>query len=449
MRDPSVDIDALLVWLAFLRAHVELLPPASCQDLIPLCNTIFAFLGRSEYQSSDGRLGFSPAQSDLISMAYLLFTRQAPQTLTCFDVPVPFLGRPAHFVDAESVTLRITSGGWWSTGFWLQAGVPFRAALSREVPGLRLQVGAHTRDLTSSPPPWNRWPAIVVSIKTTAGDFPIACPYGGLVYLMIEPPELALGARSFTIEFSEVVLSPFFSHRSADRWDATGEIEWGWTEIETAHLTLTVPSAEVREVPSVPDSVALLTELFDPVFAFIGVGENAVLPRVVVDVNLPPPGVELGYPIFVDAEWVGIALRSLAPTLPFLRFVATVASSLTPIGLSTPNFHGIIALLSAFHAFSKRWPLPAATLSSQIDGGHIWNGLSRIMARIGAEPFATAIIRIKERASSPGLAFAETAEVFASVLAQRAKRPIPGLAEQIAETVRSPLTLLQTIHGTV
>jgi hypothetical protein len=449
LKDPSVETEALLTWLSLLRAQAELTRPASCVELVALCDAIVGFLRRSQYQSGDGRLGFSTTHSDLISMACLLFAKQGPPTLAQFELAVPFLGRPTQFVDAESVTLRITTGGWWSTGFWLPAGVHCRASLSRDIPGLRVQVGAHTRDLTGSPPPWDRWPALVVGTDATQGEFPVASPYGGLLYLMVEPPSLAIGAKSFTIEFSEVVLAPFFSYRNEDQWDITHSIECGWTEIQTAHLTFTVPTAEAREVMSIADSVALLTELFDSVFNFLGVGDNAVLPRVVVDVSLPPPGIELGYPIFVDAGWVGIALRSSAPTLPFLRFVATVGATLIPIGLFTPYFHGILALLAASHAFTKRWPSTAAGLPAQIEAGHTWTALSGIMGKIGTEPFSTAIVRIKGKASFNELPFAETAEVFASVLSQRAKRTIPKLAEEIASTEQSPLTLLATIHGTV
>jgi hypothetical protein len=449
LKDPSVDIDGLLTWLALLRAHVELLPPAApSHDLVDLCQAIVSFLRRSEYQSSDGRLGFSPVQSDLIGMACLLFAKQRPASLACFELSVPFLGRPAQFVDTESVTLRITSGGWWSTGLWLPAGVHSRASLSRDIPGLRVQIGAHTRDLTRNPPPWDRWPSLVVSTEATQGEFPVASPYGGLVYLMVEPPSLTANARSFTIEFSEMVLAPFFSHRNEDRWETTREIDCAWTEIQTAHLTLTLPSAAAKEVPSMPDSVALLTEVFEAAFTFVGAMEGAVLPRVVVDVNLPPPGVELGYPIFVDAQWMGIAVRSSSPTLQFLRFVATVVATMIPEGIFTPCFHGVLALLAACHALSKRWPGAAGTLHPQINLGVIWTGLSGIMGRIGPEPFATAIVRIRGKVNTAELAFAETAELFATVLTQRAKRPIPGLADQILATQQSPLSLLETIHGT-
>jgi hypothetical protein len=407
-----------------------------------------SFLERARYQTADGRLGFSAVDALLIKIACLLFARLPADDLSTFELTVPFVGRTRQFVNTESVTLRITSGGWCSTGLWLPPGIQCQARLSREIRELSFQVGSHSRDFFHCSPPWRRWPSLVVTASATHCETQIATPYGGLIYVLVDPESIADNGRPFAIEFSEVCIAPFYDCRRPQQWDLTREAECPWAEIQTKHVTFTMQSSVALAIPSIPESVGRLTELFDSIFAFLEVPDGAVPPRLVCDTGVAPPGIELGYPIFIDQSWAKVALLTATPDFPLLQFLASVAASLVPDGLFSPSLCGILCLLAASNAITKRWPMMTSIGSAELEGTILWPRLASLLGKIGSEPFTTSIARVRARAAAGTLSSDAVADIFVSTLSQRAKRTIPWLMELITVQQQSTMSLLEIIHGT-
>jgi hypothetical protein len=286
----------------------------------------------------------------------------------------------------------------------------------------------------------------VVTIKATPGEVQIATPYGGLIYVVLGP-EAVNSTRAFAIEFSEVCIAPFYDYRRDEQWDLTREAECPWAEIQTKHLTFTLQSSIALAIPSVPESVAQLTGLFDSIFAFLEVPEDSILPRLVFDIGIPPPGIELGYPIFIDSSWGRVAFQLSVPGFPLLQFLASVATSLIPDGLFSPSLSGILCLLAGSNAISKRWPMLAVPGSSEIDGTILWPRMSSLMAKIGSEPFTASIAKVRARGASGSLSGADIADIFVTALSQKAKRAIPWLTELIIAQQKSTVSALEVIHG--
>jgi hypothetical protein len=447
LKDPALDIDSIVDWIVILMGYTELLNPGHGQDLLVLCDSLVLFLRRANFQTQDGQLGLTSGHTLFIRMICLLFRKMPADDLCRFDLSVPFLGHAAQFVDVESTTMRITCGGWWSTGFWLPAGIPCRVNLSREAPRVKLQIGAHTRDLSENPGPWERWPSLVITVDVVPGECQIASPYGGLVYIVSDSQVGALNSKSFVIEFSEVCLAPFYSFKNDEKWAASSESECPWCEIQTKHVTFTVQTDFILSLPSVSEPVALMTDLFDSINQFLAVPDGFIPARVVVDIGLPPPGMQFGYPLFIDFSWCDTIFRSTAPTPSLLQFLASTAVHLLPDSLFCPFFRGILALLAASYAISKRWPSSSPMLLPQLDGRVLWSGLSSLTGKLGWEAFSTTLCRVRSRSLASGFSFSESAEMFVATLSQRAKRPFPALLEQIVASEQSSMSTMDVIHG--
>jgi hypothetical protein len=323
--------------------------------------------------------------------------------------------------------------------------VQCRVTLPRDAPRIRVQVGAHARDFASVPPPWARWPAVCVACEAAAGEACVATPYGGLVY--VAPVGPAPG-RSFVVEFSEVCVAPAFSWQSPARWEQTTlETDCPWAEIHSRFLIVTLQTPVALAAPSIGDAVAVITDLLEAVNAVLALPEGASPARVVFDVGIPWPGVEIGYPTYVSNTWADVVLRPSAPSARLLQFIASVAMCAVPEHVFTPFFRAVLALLAASYAVAKRWPSAPVVLLPQLDGSALWALLSAILAKTGAEPFSAALARIRARMGVEKMVFSDAAEMFVATLSQRTKRPIKGLVELVLATRENPASPLQAIHG--
>jgi hypothetical protein len=445
LKDPALDLQLIIHWATILAAHVDLLRVGHGQDLLLLCDTILSFLRRGGMHNEPDKLGVAPGHDLLIRMVSQLFRKMPSDDLCRFDVSVPFLGRCGQFCESESVTMRINGGGWWSTGFWLPTGVQCRVTLPRDAQRMRLQIGSHSRDLLATPTPWSRWPSLTIIREITQGELCISTPYGGLIYIV---PFDDKPTKAFALEFSEVCVAPCYSYQNSEKWEETTvDADCPWAEIQSKYVTFTLQTDVAVEIPSIPDAVAMITEFIESIYTFMGVPDGSIPARVVFDVGLPPPGIVLGYPIFVDDHWAEVIFQSTGVTARLLQFMASLSVRFVSAPFFPPLLRGILALLAATFAMSKRWSFNPAALLPHLDSSPLWSTLSTLLPRVGFDPFAGAIARVRGRASTGPVQFSEAAEIFVTTLAQRAKRVITGLFDLVMATETSEQSELMVIHG--
>jgi hypothetical protein len=449
LHDSPSDMDLFTDLAALIAQQVEFLREAPCSEIGQLASEIIQFLKKTRFSNANGQVGLSATHIQLMNMVMRLFRKLTVADLALVEIAVPYLGQCAQFTETESISLRFVHKGWLSTGLWLTSGTLCRVKLSRDGPAtIVIQVGCHTRNIADHPPPWERWPEIVVSHTISARDAFIATPYGGFIYVMGR----SLTKRSFSLTFSDVCMAPFYLHSDDERWRSTRDYAMPWAELQGQNFILTVPTELTSSIPSVPEAVALLSDLFATIHAFIG--EPVVPHRAVVDVQLSGPGIELGYPTFIERRWAVTALTTSGPTTQLWQFLASIAVQGLPDHFLFPAIRAVIALLASMHALTKRWrSVPAFRLPHLEDFG-VWRLLSSLMAMLGGEAFASCLQKARARIEQPpatgkGKAKAKDAvETFVRALAQRANLALDSLVlDELLATETHPWSPLEVIHG--
>jgi hypothetical protein len=442
LRNSPVEMSILSPWATLLGAVVSIMRVGQCSRLASLAEAILIYLNRTRFQSPEGHVGLSPVHEVLVKLQCDVFQKLSAQALAGFEVATPFVGQATQFSDSEILTMRATHQGWSSTGLWLTPGTLCSLSMSREAPMTVIaQIGAHTLDLRTGNGPWERWPSLSITRVVTGRQGSIASPFGGLVYLMVHPPN----SRSFEIEFSEACRIPFHKHGDIEVWQATHNCQVPWAELQTPNLILTIPTVICSTIPSVPDAVSLVAELFETIVGFLGA--PAIPHRVVVDVNLPVPGVELGYPIFMEKAWLETALEATGPSVRLLQFLAFIAINSVPEQYFFPAFRGVLALLAATAALEKKWPGAQRIQQPHLSEFTPWRELSDILASAGSEPFAGALQKIFARGLMTTATRKQIAEAFVFGVTQRTKIQFPGLLDRVLATENCPWSPMEVVHG--
>jgi hypothetical protein len=192
---------------------VDLVNADQARDFVPLCGSVLAFLRDNHYQNEHGQVGLSTAHVTFIRLICRLFARMSLADLEHFPFYLPFVGRSTGVSERGRVTIRPTCGGWWSTGLWLPPDVHCKTLLSNEIARITVQIGAHTRDLSDRPPPWDRWPSITIRSEMTPGGGRVASPFGGLLFIIVDDEFVGPDSEPFYVEFSEICIAPSFDLR--------------------------------------------------------------------------------------------------------------------------------------------------------------------------------------------------------------------------------------------
>jgi hypothetical protein len=241
-------------------------------------------------------------------------------------------------------------------------------------------------------------------------------------------------------------MAQFYSYTDEEQWHATRHCGVPWTELQGQDFILTVPTELACSIPSVPDAVALLSDLFASVHTIIGV--PAVPHRAVVDVGLLHPGIELGYPTFVERKWAEAALNASAPTPELLQFLASVALHSFPDDFFFPALRGVLALLAAMHALAKRWRSVPALRLAHLEAFDVWCHLSSLIGMLGADAFASCLQKARARTQQGGATNRDLVEIFYQALGQRAKRSLDAsVLQEMLATETNPWSALDVIHG--
>jgi hypothetical protein len=112
--------------------------------------------------------------------------RLLPEAFVNVDLSLPFPGKASISADPEqkrTSQLHLSTAGWFSTGFWLQAGQSSHISLNEPHSDLMIQIGAHSEVLFDEKGPWQRLPAVTVSFRLEQSMF-LCSPYGGILYIL-------------------------------------------------------------------------------------------------------------------------------------------------------------------------------------------------------------------------------------------------------------------------
>jgi hypothetical protein len=313
-------------------------------------------------------------------------------------------------------------------------------SVGKTVLGLTLQIGAHTRNLQDVPGPWSRWPLPVV-VYTLSSESRISTPFGGLVYLMQEEPEMTGGGRAFSVQFSEVGRCPFFTVKNKKSWKKTRDHDCPHAEIECKTIVFTLPSNNIRLIPAIEDSVAMIDEIVDLINAGLSVPVTAAQYRVVFDVQDPGTPL-LGYPLVLGMSWMPIIFESTNPTAEMFNFFAMIAVLAIPQGIFSPCFTGMLAALVGQYAFMKKWPRFVMRFPN-LDNSPLWGTMISTFRKSGIDPFTYAMLRVRAKHAS----LAENVDAFVNDLAMKSKNKLNGMVELMMETADDNRSALEVVIG--
>ncbi len=152
----------------------------------------------------------------------------------------------------REIEVDLSVPGWTSTGLWVLAGKPAEITLpeSSSGEGFRIRIGCHT-DVLWNNPEWKRHPEIARSFPAMKGPNRVVNPHGGLLYLEIPRlPDTAHPGHATIRVAGSVVEAPFYTlgKTSAAEWKRLRDAPAPWAELQCDRITLTVPSAEIRDL---------------------------------------------------------------------------------------------------------------------------------------------------------------------------------------------------------
>ncbi|KAG2426366.1 hypothetical protein HXX76_013123 [Chlamydomonas incerta] len=199
---------------------------------------------------------------------------------------------------------RLFSGAgsdlWRSTGLYAVPGqmITINVANASAVgAGLRIQIGAHTDDL-SSKTTWARLPVTVSRTPLSANGTLMGSPLGGLIYVLV-PAGKYLGNIQFT--FYNVIRAPYFKANTTTvaSWNATIRNYPGpWAELETSKFIITVPAIAIRNLTNPLPVLNFWNQILDGYADLSNMTrDRARAERFLVDADISGGWMHSGYPI--------------------------------------------------------------------------------------------------------------------------------------------------------
>ena len=206
--------------------------------------------------------------------------------------------------------------GWNSTGYYLNAGEVLTLKKKQgDISRWRIRIGCH-KDTLWHLDSWRRWPEITVEKPielNQEGQFEIASPWGGTVYLI--PPSKT---SKVIVEFSGVVEQPFFVANDIgadDKWKESKNSPAPWAELVGRHVIISMPTASLKKLKD-PRAV---TDYWDA--TLMGHCDLAGIPmlkrpeRFVGDQQISAGYMHSGYPIMTWMDVVTPSNGRIAPVL--------------------------------------------------------------------------------------------------------------------------------------
>ncbi|KAG2492932.1 hypothetical protein HYH03_008841 [Edaphochlamys debaryana] len=194
----------------------------------------------------------------------------------------------------------VNQATWRSTGLYAPPGklitvkVTTPAILGK---GFRVQIGAHTDDLTNKPQ-WKRVPVVVSSWPLVNATLTIGSPMGGLIFVTV-PRDAQLGQATVTI--TGAVRAPRYEYGKTTpaQWRATvRSYPAPWAELDSGKLTIMVPSSLIRNM-SDPDPLLKHWNAVMDAMAVLGniPTQRYRAERFLLDTDISVGWMHAGYPI--------------------------------------------------------------------------------------------------------------------------------------------------------
>ncbi|KAG2492929.1 hypothetical protein HYH03_008838 [Edaphochlamys debaryana] len=189
---------------------------------------------------------------------------------------------------------------WRSTGLYAPPGKLITVTVATRVvlgKGLRVQIGAHTDDL-SGKPQWARVPVVVSSWPLDNATLTIGSPMGGLIFFTL-PRDCDLGLATVTV--SGAVQAPRYElgKTNATAWRSTiRSYPAPWAELDSGKLTIMLPSSAIRQLSDPAPVLRHWNKVMDAMAVLGNIPTQRYrAERFLLDADISVGWMHAGYPI--------------------------------------------------------------------------------------------------------------------------------------------------------
>lgn len=251
----------------------------------------------------------------LAAVLYVRQWRRLPaEKITAHPASADFPGAvPANAPRVErKVTVNSAQPGWHSTGLYAAPGQVIKVSVSgpNAPRGWNIRIGSHTDRLWHLEK-WERFPEISTTVPLRGGQFTVASPFGGSIY--VEAP--GGPARTVEVTIGNAVEAPLYVKGKTDlkAWrESIRNAPAPWAELVADKVAISVPASVVRTLDN-PD--ALMTywdEVMTRCFELYAAPARSRPERYCVDRQISAGYMHSGYPIMtgddVAATFVNVDL---------------------------------------------------------------------------------------------------------------------------------------------
>lgn len=390
LNKKTIDMNAIDRLGTLLRYHLVMVQRGQCSELQKLAESCLEYLThRSYYQ--DNMICSEPVDEMIGILMSESLLKMSANSLGYFNLGSIFPGNTI-MLDLEEITvnLNITDNRWNSTGVWIPANCIATAVISKLIPNIVVQVGAHSSYICKRGP-WKRWPSVSSSFDVGQNNFDIATPYGGMIYVINFDKEITKSIK-LSITFPDVIKYPYYKIDKPKLWKKTQGNPIPWGEVEGNNIIFTALTRNIREIKNLDEFANTMDLFITDIRSFISNQETWKL-RVVFDVEVPEEGHIVGYPIVMSLDECPNIFKYDDPSKEIFTLLYLISMTLLPRGLFDPMIEVIISCSAAASCFMNKWPmynpldyLPFAPTQTMTDFMNIikTNGIQVIQASLSS-----------------------------------------------------------------
>lgn len=354
LNNPVIDITELDSGVTAVRYNVSCMPQDTNPELVQLAASALGYLRSHNFDTPEG---LCPDISHGVISVLLceIMAKLSAQDFAGHDFSERFPERASEEPSEQDVgTVRLTlqNEGWYSTGYWLTAGVVAKITLN-EVPPVPLvvQVGMHAEAIFTKEGPWKRWPMITTTFELDEVT-EIANPFGGMIYIIFDRSVNTPITIDMTID--HVFPYPLYSPEAPDTWEKTKDRGAPWAEVEAYYMTFVAPSKVVRACPNLEANCKMIDGLIESVLEFLGDHSEHKF-RCIFDIELIDMPV-CGYPIIMHVDNAESFFSDTNPSESLFVLTTFVGMLSLPEGAFDAGKESSLACAAACAAFLKMWP---------------------------------------------------------------------------------------------
>lgn len=410
LNNPVIDLSELDSVVEAVRHNVSSMPQESNPELVQLAHAAVTYLRAHNFSTPDG---YCPELTHCV-IAVLLCEIQAKLSAQDFaghDFSEKFPERASEEPtdqDVATIHLTLQNEGWYSTGYWLTAGIVSRITVN-ELPDVPLvvQVGMHAEAIFSKEAPWKRWPMITTMFELEEVT-EIANPFGGMIYIILDHTVNTPITLDITID--HIFPYPMYSLEDPKVWENTKDRGAPWAEVETYYMTLVAPAKTVRACPNLMANCKMIDGLIESVLEFLG-DHNEHKFRCIFDIELIDMPV-CGYPIIMHIDAAESFFSDTNPSESLFVLTTYVGMLSLPEGAFDAGKESSLACAAACAAFLKMWPRVSPLDYSRDMLPPQFNELWNIYKKDNGRTITAAMVSIRQ------MDFKDTDDVWATFISE-------------------------------